>query len=278
MIRSWRLDGERQSLVLSSTENRLAQIIYWGPRLPDDEDVSMLYKAGSLDVTGGMLDQNPELSISPEASRNFPGQVGMVLRDQSRVPIVTKFRFVDADQTDQSLTLIYRDETYELIYTAEFSINLSTNILTASASLTSQKVIIVDWMSTPVFPAPQNSDKIYDFSGRWCGEFQMQETPWSAGVRYRENTTGRTGHEHFNVWFHCCCCAKNTAGHAYAFHYGWSGGHKMVAEELADGRRQIQFGHALHQNRAQNFFKTAAWVLYISDVKWMCRCFSKACS
>ena len=126
MIRSWRLDGERQSLVLSSTENRLAQIIYWGPRLPDDEDVSMLYKAGSLDVTGGMLDQNPELSISPEASRNFPGQVGMVLRDQSGVPIVTKFRFVDADQTDQSLTLIYRDETYELIYTAEFSINLSS--------------------------------------------------------------------------------------------------------------------------------------------------------
>ena len=186
MIRSWRLDGERQSLVLSSTENRLAQIIYWGPRLPDDEDVSMLYKAGSLDVTGGMLDQNPELSISPEASRNFPGQVGMVLRDQSGVPIVTKFRFVDADQTDQSLTLIYRDETYELIYTAEFSINLSTNILTASASLASQKEHIVDWISAPVFPSPQNTDKINDFSGRWCGEFQMQETPWSAGVRYRK--------------------------------------------------------------------------------------------
>ena len=267
MIRSWRLDGERQSLVLSSTENRLAQIIYWGPRLPDDEDVSMLYKAGSLDVTGGMLDQNPELSISPEASRNFPGQVGMVLRDQSGVPIVTKFRFVDADQTDQSLTLIYRDETYELIYTAEFSINLSTNILTASASLASQKVIIVDWMSAPVFPAPQNSDKIYDFSGRWCGEFQMQETPWSAGVRYRENTTGRTGHEHFPGLIVPVRGAKNTAGHAYAFHYGWSGGHKMVAEELADGRRQIQFGHASYsQKRAQNVFKTATLYCTFSDV------------
>ena len=33
-------------------------------------------------------------------------------------------------------------------------------------------------------------------------------------------------------------------GSAYAWHYGWSGGHSMIAEELPDGRRQVQFGHA----------------------------------
>ena len=174
MSQSWRLDDRRQSLVLSSAENRLAEIVYWGPRLPDDEDISILHKAGSLDVTGGMLDQNPELSISPEASRNFPGQTGMVLKDETGLPIMTKFRFVDADQTDQSVTLIYRDETSEMIYKAEFSINPATHIIETRASLASPKKIIVDWMSTPVFPAPQNSDKMYDFSGRWCGEFQIQ--------------------------------------------------------------------------------------------------------
>ena len=35
----------------------------------------------------------------------------MVLKDETGLPLVTKFRFVDADQTDQSVTLIYRDET-----------------------------------------------------------------------------------------------------------------------------------------------------------------------
>ena len=36
-----------------------------------------------------------------------------------------------------------------------------------------------------------------DFAGRWCGEFQLNRTAWSPGIRYRENRTGRTGHEHF---------------------------------------------------------------------------------
>ena len=46
-------------------------------------------------------------------------------------------------------------------------------------------------------------------------------------------------------------------GEAYAFHYGWSGGHKMIAEELQDGRRQIQWGHAARMETApQTQFRT----------------------
>ncbi len=63
-------------------------------------------------------------------------------------------------------------------------------------------------------------------------------------MRYRENRTGRTGHEHFPGLIVPCRGATNTQGEAYAFHYGWSGGHRMIAEELPDGRRQIQCGHA----------------------------------
>ena len=47
-----------------------------------------------------------------------------------------------------------------MIYKAEFSINPATHIIETRASLASPKKIIVDWMSTPVFPAPQNSDKM----------------------------------------------------------------------------------------------------------------------
>ena len=267
MIQSWRLDDGRQSLVLSSAEGRLAEIIYWGPRLPDDEDVSMLYKSSAIDVTGGMLDQNPELSICPEASRNFPGQPGMILRDQSGAPIITKFRFKSAEQAQHSLTLIFSDDVADLTYKAEFSIHPATHIITSQASLTAQTPLFVDWMAAPVFPASQASNSIYDFSGCWCGEFQIQDTPWSAGMRYREYNTGRTGHEHFPGLIIPERGAKNTSGHAYAFHYGWSGGHKMVAEELPDGRRQVQFGHASHsQRQAQTYFETAMLFATFSDV------------
>ena len=83
-----------------------------------------------------------------------------------------------------------------------------------------------------------------DFSGHWCREFHKQETDWSVGVRLRNNQTGRTGHEHFPALIVPEAGCNDIHGSAYAWHYGWSGGHSMIAEELPDGRRQVQFGHA----------------------------------
>ncbi|MFO8127212.1 alpha-galactosidase, partial [Yoonia sp.] len=115
-------------------------------------------------------------------------------------------------------------------------------------------------------PGPQQSDEMIDVSGRWCGEFQLSRTAWAPGMRYRENRTGRTGHEHFPGLIVPCRGATNTQGEAYAFHYGWSGGHRMIAEELQDGRRQIQWGHAARmETEAATQFKTAPLYIAYSD-------------
>ena len=63
MIQCWRLDDARQTLVLGVRDGHLAQAIYWGPRLPDGENLETLFAAQEIDVTGGMLDVTPALSI-----------------------------------------------------------------------------------------------------------------------------------------------------------------------------------------------------------------------
>ena len=266
MIRCWRLDDSRQTLVLGSHKKRLAEVIYWGPRLPDDENLQTVYAAYGIDVTGGMLDINPELSLCPEATRSFPGQPGLIIRDTDGRPLVPKFCLSDALHSEDALVLTYKDETNALTYTARFRINGKTHVIEAQAKIEAISPIHLHWLAAPVFPAPQHSDEMIDFAGRWCGEFQMNHTPWSAGIRYRENRTGRTGHEHFPGLIVPCRGATNTAGHVYAFHYGWSGGHRMVAEELPDGRRQIQFGNAVRlENEAQTTFETAPLFAMFSD-------------
>ncbi len=244
MIQCWRLDDDRQTLVLGCDQNRMAEVIYWGCRLPDNENLTTLYHAHVLDVTGGMLDEHPELSICPEATRSFPGQPGLNLSDADGAPYLPKFRFSGAAPGQNSLELEYLDQDGELTYRARFQIHPDTHVIEADAKLCATRPMRLHWLAAPVFPAPQFSDEMIDFSGRWCGEFQMGRTPWSAGIHMRENRTGRTGHEHFPGLIVPCRGATNTQGEAYAFHYGWSGGHRMVAEELPDGRRQIQFGHA----------------------------------
>ena len=258
MIRCWRLDDGRQSLVLGSDSGRLAQVVYWGPPLPDHEDLTTLYHAHAVDVTGGMLDANPELSICPEAALSFPGQPGAIMRTGEGTPCVPRFTFDRADQHDGELALTFTDRDHGLTYRARFWIDPATHVIEASARLEAETPILLHWLSAPVFPAPQLSDEMIDFSGHWCAEFQMNRTPWSPGMRCRENRTGRTGHEHFPGLIVPVHGASNTSGQAFAFHYGWSGGHRMVAEELPDGRRQIQFGNASGlEVSAQTQFETA---------------------
>ncbi|MCG6882689.1 MAG: alpha-galactosidase [Silicimonas sp.] len=258
MTRTWRLDDSRQTLVLGSAGDRLAEVVYWGARLPDGEDLTALVNANRLDVSGGMLDANPELSICPEATRSFPGQPGMVIRDGQGAPITPAFRFVEAEEGENRLSLSYADGA--LTYAAHFAIDPTTHMIEAWAELfvSDDGALRADWLAAPVFPAPQLADEMIDVTGRWIGEFQLARTPWTPGARLRESRTGRTGHEHFPAVILPLRAATNTAGAAYALHYGWSGGHRMIAEELPDGRRQVQFGHATGtDHESQTHFATA---------------------
>ncbi|APG47838.1 alpha-galactosidase [Phaeobacter porticola] len=265
-IRSWALQDQRQSLILAARGNQLAEVIYWGPRLPDGTDLTALAAATCMDVTGGMLDAVPPLSICPEARRTFPGQPGLSIVDTDGAPILPRFAFLRAEEGNNAITLRYRDEDIGISYGATFELTPSTGIIRMQASLQSDNPIHLPWLSAPVLPAPQNSDDIIDFHGRWIGEFQISRTPWSAGARLRDNPTGRTSHEHFPGLIVPCNGATNTQGVAYAFHYGWSGGHRMLAEELPDGRRQIQFGHASGSRRALGTcFETAPLYVAFSD-------------
>lgn len=261
----WRLDDARQTMVLTATRDRLPQVVYWGPRLPEGEDLPTLHEAHRIDVTGGMLDENPDLSLCPEASRTFPGQPGLIVRNQGGDPLLPKFCF-ESDRNGNDLTLRYRDEGNGLTLEFVFESDPETWMICAKTVLYADAPVHLHWLAAPVVPAPQHSDEMIDFTGRWCGEFQSNRTAWSPGIRYRENRTGRTGHEHFPGLIVPCTGATNTQGEAYAFHYGWSGGHRMVAEELPDGRRQIQWGHAARmETEAATEFSTAPLYMTYSD-------------
>ncbi len=265
MNRTYRIDDGRQTLVLAARNDRLPEAVYWGAMLPDDEDLNTLHAANAIDVTGGMLDENPDLSICPEATRSFPGQPGLIVRDSDGTPLLPKFCFENAEQNG-TLTLTYADKANGLTLTVSFVSDHDTHTITCQTTLDATRPVHLHWLAAPVLPAPQQSDEMIDVSGRWCGEFQLSRTAWAPGMRYRENRTGRTGHEHFPGLIIPCRGATNTTGEAYAFHYGWSGGHKMIAEELQDGRRQIQWGHAARmETEAATQFKTAPLYIVYSD-------------
>ena len=266
MSHCWRLDDGRQTLVLAAKGDRLPEIVYWGGPLPTADSSVILAKAHGQDFTGGMLDGNPDLSLCPEASQTFPGQPGLRCRDASGAVLNPRFRFVLVEKDADTLVLTYGDEALGLTYQAHFALTPQTGLITTWACVTSTNPVHLQWLAAPVFPAPQHSDEMLSVSGRWIGEFQIKAVPWSAGIHLRESRTSRSGHEHFPGLIIPERGTSNTAGQAYGFHYGWSGGHKMIAEELPDGRRQVQFGNATDAELAAGLrFETAKLYTVFSD-------------
>ena len=263
MIKQWRLDTRNQSLVLSSLNNRLPCIIYWGECLPRDENLDEVYEASKKDWGDNLLDQIPELSILPEQSANFSGQLGCKMRDVNGHLLSSSFVFFADEVSNNSLTLVFKDKDLGITYTAGIDALYEDDVYALNAKIDSNNPIIMEWLSAPVIEAPQTSNEMLDFGGHWGSEFRSQTTPWVTGVHLRESRVGTTSHAHFPGLMIPAAGSSENLGSCYGFHYGWSGGHRMIAEQLQDGRKQIQFGNT--ENSELNpltSFETAK--LYIS--------------
>ncbi|WP_298986053.1 alpha-galactosidase [uncultured Roseibium sp.] len=256
--KTWHLGDARQSLVLASFAGRLPEVIYWGPALPGKDDLQLLAAASLTDVTGGMVDRNAGISLSPEASQTFTGHAGLSIRDTDGNILVPAFLFENETATENGLRLEYSDSHHGLTIVFDLSLTAEASLFKLQTRLESSNVILVDWLAAPVVPVPAHTGEMIEFSGRWCAEFLTRRLQFSPGARVRDNRTGRTDHAHFPGLIVCNGATTNTHGEAYSFHYGWSGGHKMVAEELADGRRHIQFGHASSSKEKGKSFQSAA--------------------
>lgn len=239
-MKTFRIDAGPQTIALA-TEGGIPHVIWWGQGLPEGEDLQQLALAGRHDLTGGMLDVLPALSLSPEPGRAFQGQPGHLLAEADGTPLAPAFTFDRAEAGQGTLTLISRADG--LVLTHRLAAR-PTGTITLQTVLEADRPIRVLWLAAPVLPAPQHG-QIIDVSGKWIGEMQLNRVDWIPGIRLREARTGRSGHEHPPYLVLSGEGSSNTQGQALALHYAWSGGHRMVAEELPDGRRQIQFGHAL---------------------------------
>ena len=102
-----------------------------------------------------MLDENPALSICPEARRGFPGQAGLVVEDAQGKALLPLFIFESAEETVNALVLTYRDDALQLTYQAQFDIDPETHVISVKASLSSVDPVKLTWFAAPVFPAPQ---------------------------------------------------------------------------------------------------------------------------
>ena len=261
-MQTWRIDAPGQTIAIAC-DGGLPRVIWWGPSLPMAEDLAELALAQASDLTGGMLDRLPDLTLCPLPAADWQGQPGLVLAEADGTPLTPRLAFRRADQGPDLLQLVSTGAGLTLTHSFR---SHPTGVIALQTRLQADRPIRLHWLSAPVLPLPQSDEEVIDFAGKWLSEMQPIRSPWTPGIRLREARTGRSGQEHPPLALFPGKGCTYGLGTARGLHYAWSGGHRMVTEELPDGRRQVQFGHASGAHLAPaTRFETAELLATASD-------------
>ena len=242
---TYRLDGGGRTAAFASFNNGVPCLIHFGQQLPAYDDLAALAIATISNVGAGQIDPFQPLTLCPLAITGWQGHPGIILqtangRDYLANP---KLEQAESDSTDGvRFTLVDRGKTDGVKLVISARLDPDTGILHLSQTLTIPEGCSCSWLAAPAVPAPTGMSRIIDHSGRWCGEFRRQETHFRTGAHSRESREGRTGHAHFPGVTLATTATGEQSGDCLAATLAWSGGHRMLAEELPDGRRQVQFG------------------------------------
>ena len=231
--------------LLIKAEQHLPEVVYWGRKLPDNQDYTHFFAANHRPVPQARIDTDTNLSLCPEHARGLftsPGLEG----SRSGNFWSPEFTVEEVLEQDNSVTFSCRDTRSELKLLIYLKLNRTSHVLETRLSLTNEGSTPYQLQKlTNTLPLPTNARELMFFHGRWTHEFQAERMMLDRGGYTIENRRGRTSHEHFPGLMMGQAGFSETAGDVYGFHLGWSGNHRLHAEAMSDGRRYLQAGELL---------------------------------
>ncbi|MCO6187677.1 alpha-galactosidase [Rhizobium sp. L1K21] len=243
-VKCWRLDCGERTAAFASFSNGIPALIAFGPRLPRQENLESVARATVPNVSAGQLDPLVPLTLCPTSTDGWQGHPGVVFRAEGGNPLLPDWQIADVNENGpHAIQWIMEGSGVDVAITLTIRVELcNTGVLSVQIDCQGSDEADLQWLA-PAVPVPDHMPRIVDHGGRWTGEFQRQEHRFTLGQYVRESFEGRTGHAHFpGMTFAADACDENS-GACMGVSLAWSGGHKIVAEELPDGRRQVQCGY-----------------------------------
>ncbi|SEG72533.1 alpha-galactosidase [Bryocella elongata] len=230
--RVFRIDTPRTSYIMGINEANEVQNLYWGGRLPDSDQFAAAKSmpgAASFDPPmtttpveyagwGGMLYVEPSLKVSfPDGNRD------LVLQYVSHK--------IDGDQ----LSIVMKDISREVYVTLYYRPDGETGILRRSAEVENRTdtAITIEQVSAATWNLPRGTDyRLRYLTGRWAGEWTVQEQPVHPGKTVLESRRGTTGAQN-NPWFAIDYEGENDSerGGVWFGGLGWSGSWQISVEQ-----------------------------------------------
>ncbi|RME64032.1 MAG: alpha-galactosidase, partial [Alphaproteobacteria bacterium] len=237
------LHGHSTSAVIDMRSGMPA-LLYFGRRLSRATTPDMLATLAARAETPGAPAQLAPITLSPLLGEGWPGSPGISGHAQGRAwGLYPRIAAIEPDG-ESSLLVRARDATHGIEIVHRLRLFTESDVLVASAEVINAGTspFQLDQCAALTLPVPDGLTRILSYEGRWAGEFQTRALERFMGAYVRESRRGRTSHDSFPALVieseHC----TETQGEALGLHLGWSGNHRLVVENLPDGRGYAQLG------------------------------------
>ncbi|XUU60763.1 alpha-galactosidase [Erythrobacter sp. HA6-11] len=231
------------TVALKATTGEQPEFLYCGPDIEGTTAEELALLQTRQHVPGGPTSP-VKGSLLNEIGTGVSGPSGLLAHREGKDWAI-KLRVVNVDEADRhTLTLLCRDENTGVEATHALSLDPETGVLTAATAITNtgDAPLTMDWCSALCIPIDRRLNKVLSFTGRWAGEFQIEDIDAFRGSIVRENKAGRTSHDVFPGMFVGSPITDEQNGLAAAFHLAWSGNHRWRVDRQNDGQTILQMG------------------------------------
>src|SRR5271163_3042187 len=196
----FRLDGGNSTYAFGVNEHGELQPLYWGGRLGAHDNIPPARSFPELASFDSPYTTTPQEYAGWGAGLFTEPALKVTFTDGNRDLVL---HFVRATQNSpQAVELQLKDISREIYVTLRYSIDPDTGILARSADIENREKqpVVIEQAAAAQWTLPPARYTLSYLTGRWAGEWTLNQEPILGGARVIESRRGTTGHQ-ANPWF-----------------------------------------------------------------------------
>ena len=196
----FRLDGGNSTYAFGVNERGDLQPLYWGGRLGPHDSIRPAHSLPEMASFDSPYTTTPQEYASWGAGLFAEPALKLTFADGNRDLVL---RFVRATPNgSQSIEVLLKDILREIYVTLHYTIDPDSGVLARSASIENREKqpVVVEQAAAAQWTLPPARYTLSYLTGRWAGEWTLNQEQILGGARVIESRRGTTGHQ-ANPWF-----------------------------------------------------------------------------
>ena len=196
----FRLDGGNSTYAFGVNERGELQALYWGGRLSPRDTVPSAHSFPEVASFDSPYTTTPQEYASWGAGLFTEPALKVTFADGNRDLVL---HFVRATPDGEgAIKVLLKDVSREIYVTLRYSIELETGILARSADIENREKqpVVIEQAAAAQWTLPPARYTLSYLTGRWAGEWTLNQEPIQGGARVIESRRGTTSHQ-ANPWF-----------------------------------------------------------------------------